>query len=628
VRDGAALRRAQLGAALRRWPSELRPARSPIDATVGEVARELEHAAPGVALMIQLRARFFDEAVRATWRRGIRQLVTIGVGFDDRRLRTFARRGGLALHVDEHDVIVATAACGGVQRLPVATLDRGLTAAISWLEEIRACGASLFVVQNVSLWTTMGALTELLPTFRAAAPGSELLMNVVDGERSPFSPTGPAAFGLAVPGSAAEGSEAIFTTLVGQANELGLQVRARIDSVALQRRYVGLDDLLIRERYLWFKTPRAGDHRGRNAVVLAMLGATSGRHRSPVFRPTDRPLLRPDVVLETSARATMITRAITRLRTLKMCATQVEIAAARLLDGRRTIDDITEAIATAERRIADVDVLHGVERLHVAGLLADDESGESGAGTIADRITSLRALARAALSVVCRRPVGGADRLVGTRRVLDALGSFQANPVLRHLRTLVIQQRRGMLRARLIADGQMHVLLRDDEPSAWGREVLADATAGLSRISAMLGVVPNPRVLIDLTPSRLGIPLTWVEAAEPCTLIRIPRPSYSRQILVHELTHVVATGCSPWLAEGLAVWLQRRIAPGDCHPGDVNYRRAAMFVEFVIDAFGLAKFLDVFTTPDRISLEKLEDAWHASLRRRHDAVSAELSEGM
>ena len=530
--QGAALLRAQLGVALRGCPSELRcfspdshPRASRIDVAVGQLARELECAAPGIALMLQLRARFFDAAVRGAWRRGIRQLATIGVGFDDGRLRTFARRGGLVLDVDEHAVILAKASHhGGVQHLPVVALDRGLATAMARLDALRAHAPTFFLVQNASLWTTADTLRHLLAPCRSAVAGSELLLNVFARDGGRGAPDEPARFGVATPASAAASSDAIFTTLMRQVDELRLQVRARLDSGALQRRYVGFDDLLVRESYLWLRTPGRTERDGRKASVLAMLAPPAARVRrtSAVLRATDRPQLRPDLVLRPSPSGNMmIARSVTPLRTVGVCATPTEIAAALLLDGSRSLEDVTDAVVGEDRSVDPANVIRGVERLHVAGLLVDD------AEAIAPirEVTSLRTLATSAMDALRRRDRGD-DRRVEVRKVLDALGPFQANPVLRHLRTLVVQRLRGTLWATVIGNGSMHVLLGDDASPAWGREVLADAIALLARIGATLGLAPSVTVLIDVTPSRRGIPLTWVETAEPYTLIRIPRPSW------------------------------------------------------------------------------------------------------
>src|SRR5437879_3625319 len=108
----AAVFRARLGAALRALPSELgygdgvisrrhrdvsagdarqsdqaRDARGRARRDIRRVASGLELASPGLALMMQLRARLFHEALRAAAARSFCAAVIVGGAFDRARTR-------------------------------------------------------------------------------------------------------------------------------------------------------------------------------------------------------------------------------------------------------------------------------------------------------------------------------------------------------------------------------------------------------------------------------------------------------------------------------------------------------------------------------------------------------------
>jgi hypothetical protein len=156
----------------------------------------------------------------------------------------------------------------------------------------------------------------------------------------------------------------------------------------------------------------------------------------------------------------------------------------------------------------------------------------------------------------------------------------------------------------------------------------------LAGLAALLECRRLPTVVVDLSSARAGRPLTHVAAADPYTLVWIPAPAYSTAVLAHELTHALADTPSRWLAEGLAVWAQRRIAPGRCFPDDAAlapsraavapadlplatllgdpaaappslravlerpsrraYRQAADFVDFFVQRFGLGALRRLF----------------------------------
>ncbi len=201
----AALFRAHLGAALRALPSELDdapPRREGIAADALAVARELEVASPGLALMMQLRARLFDEAALEAGRRGFDALVAVGCGFDDRRLRRLAR-GRLRVVAIEHPAVLARRPCGrrspAFARMPVEDLATAPCAALE-----RQCGVrpgehrTFVLLQGLSMWGGAAALAHWLDDFAAhAAPGSEMLLNVLDASTVAEAPSAAGAAGAA-----------------------------------------------------------------------------------------------------------------------------------------------------------------------------------------------------------------------------------------------------------------------------------------------------------------------------------------------------------------------------------------------------------------------------------------------
>jgi hypothetical protein len=182
----------------------------------------------------------------------------------------------------------------------------------------------------------------------------------------------------------------------------------------------------------------------------------------------------------------------------------------------------------------------------------------------------------------------------------------------------------GMLEADdilLARDASVTVAARCPSTRQRSGEILAATIGALRAIGDLLNVGVATPVHVDVT-HRDAIPLTIVADAVPYTLVRIPRQRYSLSVLYHELTHALAMCGSTWLSEGLAVWVQRRLAPGPCFPDDssaaqapgrrsladhlgardvcdrrlnaTDYREAADYVTWLVSRFGLPIFARIF----------------------------------
>jgi hypothetical protein len=538
----------------------------------------------------------------------------------------WARRHSLrVVDVDHPDVLTRKAASAeGIERVPAAGIAAALWRAVK-IDRSR----TLVLVQNASFWDTEGGCRELLQRVAAdAAPRSEVLFNVFDDGASA---TGMGA--IAVP--AAGASSASLAALLRYAQRLHLDVRAVFDSHHLQRLYVGFEDLLIREWYLWIATSRVRSRARHGGGVAALTGRRALRGRvASLVSWAERPALREDVVIRWTPPADgSLARPITPLRAVAVRLGAIGATTAFSLDGASTVREIARRLATISGRNVMAEVRRTVVALRVAGLLRAT-GGESPVPRErrAARSTGGGTVDVSALATVGVAALRGADRGAALR-LSRGVAVLTENRAVRHLRASLAHVG-GRRPWRLLGEGPVHVLVPAHDACGLGRETLAAARALLVRIARLLAVRPTVTVVIDVTPERPGIPLTCTEVAHPYTLVRVPRPNYSRAVVAHELTHVLATTRSRWLSEGLAVWVQREIAPGTCFPDDVPadparardaspsgvlareleappgfavahasaitrdpraaYREAASFVGFFVAAFGRRRFLDFF----------------------------------
>ncbi len=264
------LTRARIGAALRAQRSPLNP-RGDSQASVAagleaeRLAAQLSAVAPGLALMLQLRARAFDDAAAAALDRGVRLIVSIGSGFDDRRAGACADPS--RWEVDHRAILAAKGARSMVEQVVVDDLDSD-----AW-SELHARGVplarerTLFVVHNPTLWSSRPPLESFLPRFAVAATaGSEILLNLPDDENA----TG-GALRVVAPVSAPGGSKALLE-LHRRCAAHGLEIAAAWGTGDLQRCYLGSSDLLVREFFVWIWKNEAPSGSARAVSMHDLLG--------------------------------------------------------------------------------------------------------------------------------------------------------------------------------------------------------------------------------------------------------------------------------------------------------------------------------------------------------------------
>ncbi len=626
----AALFRARLGAALRALPSDLRDdaavsgrrcdisvanarrndqARGDAPRDVRRVAVGLELASPGLALMMQLRARLFHDALRATVPRGFCAAVVVGGAADRGRMRRL-RRLRLPVVVVDHPAVLAQSAFrrDADGRLRVLATELGDAAWEALQGETRVADATFFLIEGLSMWGDAAALRSWLRGVAAAAPGSEILLNVLESATLDRARqvTDVGAQRLTAAGPAFGISRA---RLVNEIVAAGLVPLRIFDSGEAQTTYLGIDDLLVRETYAWARI-------GGGALATAdgpravrdLIGPTPSRvaHGRPCVGR-----LRGDVQLQDRGGAGIRTiLPVTALRSCTRTFPRRDRAALQRLDAIKTHADVAALFMRHADGNAETRQRCAVDVMATAGFLDD-----------ADDPSSLSAVTERALAAIA-----GCDPALA-RDAARALVPFADNPAAAHLQARL----RGRGPLLLARDGAVTVLAARATTTDGEARTIAHTAAGFLRATArLIRVRFSGRVLIDVASARPGVPVTMVAAAEPHTLVHIPRPTYSPAVLSHELTHVLAMCASRWLSEGLAVWAQRLIAPGACFPDDVDtdvrgqgpvgcerpldqllladarlvrdgsdderraYREAAAFVEWLVRRSGIAAFAAFF----------------------------------
>ena len=264
------LLRARIGAALRGRSSRLNPRGASRALRVAGVDAErmaatLSAAAPGLTLMLQLRTRAFDDAVAAASGRGVRLIVSIGSGFDDRRAD--ARAYGRLWEVDHPPILAAKGPRAIVEQVAVSDLDADAWSELRARGAPLACERALLVVHNAALWSSRPPLGSFLPRFAdEAAVGSEVLLNIPDDDDA-----GRGALHAVAPVSAPGGSTALLE-LHRRCAALGLETVAAVGTEDLQQRYLGSSDLLVREFLVWIRKNGASSDGGRAIVMDDLLG--------------------------------------------------------------------------------------------------------------------------------------------------------------------------------------------------------------------------------------------------------------------------------------------------------------------------------------------------------------------
>jgi hypothetical protein len=490
------------------------------------LAETLEATSPGLALLVQLRSRLFADAARAAAARSFGQVVVVGRGFAI--AEGDESRSGVPVVEVEHPAVLATGECRcpGRGSIGIAAEDLGESAwtalcSSAWDPRRRR---TFFIVEGLSMWGGAGALAFWLRMLgREAAAGSEMLLNLLDTEAAEQAREAGRAISVAP-----AGIDVLALPALARAHAVDLV--HSFDSERLQHAQLGFSDLLVREHYAWLRSGLPSSCRDVACPPL----------------PTRR----------------MHSRAVRDLP-----------ARWRLRDGLALwCDAAGRAVLCLEvtpRRVCTVPLEAGdlAWRLQAAGLLAYDRDGspfDLRVDAIARRLRLspyetcepakcrldvVRALALAALAT---------DDALVRADVHTLLAGTTDNVAGECLRRLLAD--RDVVCAR---DGNVSVAVRRP---ARTREALAAVRDAFDGVAALLEVAADPHVLVDLTSGRDGIPLTIVADAAPCTVVRIPPCRWAPAVLYHEITHVLATCGSQWVSEGLAVWVQRQLAPEETFP--------------------------------------------------------------
>jgi O-methyltransferase involved in polyketide biosynthesis len=628
----APLFRAQLTAALRRLPSELPgvvagvACSGPVPSEADALAAQLEMISPGLALLMQLRARMFAHVESSAGCRGLEQVVMVGRGYAV--AEGHGRCPGIpVVEIEQPSVVAALGGsrADGIDRavLAVDDLQEGAWVALhrsTWSPRFRR---TLFLIEGVSMW---GGETGWSFWIRAlaheAAAGSEMLLNVLDVQ-------GAEQARVALQASSSGAGTLVAPTAVhtqalrAAADDHALEIVRMFDSDDVQQAEMGFADLLVRERYIWVRSP------GAPRDVPTPRPLPFRRPAVPANRDIPRrPRLRDGLTtsLLPSGQG-MLGLAITPRRVCRIPLGSTDLAAAAG-DADLMSDDLAW-------------------RLQAAGLLSYDRDGS----TFDVRVDALCRRLRLVPHEVC---AGARCRLDVLRRLMFAALSTKDSDTREGVSGLLAVTSNNVaseLVRRLLADPDV-VCVQDGEIAValrpmTVREVdtaLRPIRDALEAIGELLQVPVAVPLLVDLTSRRPGIPVALVGDAAPCTVVRIAPSEWSPAALHHELTHVLAMCGSRWVSEGLAVWTQRRLVPGVMFPapapfepalewrslsealsgaglegmpgarrlGAEDYAAAGEYVGWLIERYGFEVFARIF------------DACWAGVRGPVDAVCREL----
>ena len=547
-----ALLRACLTAALRRAPSELADAASSETPSASAravsdaraLATILEATSPGLGLLVQLRARLFADAEQAAGERGFEQVVVVGRGF-----AIAERRDVLPIlplvEVEHPAVLAARGSSGPNTSAMIAAQD---------LEEhawTALCGSAwdprsrrtFFIVEGLCVWGSVGALAFWLRTLgHEAAAGSEILLNLLDAEAAEHARRAGRVASLEPTGIDVGGLTAL-------ARAFGVTLLDAFDSARLQRVHMGFSDLLVREHYAWL---RSGSGSRRDSEGLPWRPT-----RNPSVSPRElpaRPHLRDGVAVSIGPSGCMaLSLELTPHRCCSIPLDGGDLASGPTLD---------RSLHAASGNL--------VWRLQAAGFLACDHDRshfDLQLDAVARRLHvspfAIRQRAKCRLDVahelvLAALSTDDAEAREDVRRLLAATSD---NVTTGYLRRLL--RDRDVFCAR---EGNLAAVARR---SSTAREALDAVRDAFAATAGLLNVAADVEVLVDVTSGRDGIPLTIVADAAPCTVVRVPTCRWSPAVVYHELTHVLAMCGSGWLSEGLAVWVQRQLAPDETFPPPV-----------------------------------------------------------
>jgi methyltransferase (TIGR00027 family) len=131
-----------------------------------------------------VRTRFLDDGIKDALRNGVRQVVSLGAGFDGRTLRLACPEGTDWYEVDLPEVVEPKSALVGLSGLTPTCARHDIVADLSgdWAPALLAAGfdpgrPTAWLLEGLVFYLTENAVEELVKTITAlSAPGSALLL--------------------------------------------------------------------------------------------------------------------------------------------------------------------------------------------------------------------------------------------------------------------------------------------------------------------------------------------------------------------------------------------------------------------------------------------------------------------
>jgi len=157
------------------------------DPTVANVATAIGQSMEGDGNFPEyfaVRTRFLDDGIEEALRKGVRQVVSLGAGFDGRTLRLACPEGTDWYEVDLPDVVEPKAALVTQSSLPPTCTRHDVAADLSgdWQPALMTAGfdpdrPTVWLLVGLVFYLTENAVEELVKTMTAlSAPGSAILL--------------------------------------------------------------------------------------------------------------------------------------------------------------------------------------------------------------------------------------------------------------------------------------------------------------------------------------------------------------------------------------------------------------------------------------------------------------------
>ncbi|MEV5595079.1 SAM-dependent methyltransferase [Streptomyces sp. NPDC052496] len=159
-------------------------AEDPVLADVAEVIQQTHTSARGFPAYFAVRTRFFDDAVLAATRGGIRQVVTLAAGVDGRTVRLDLPAGTRWFEVELPEMTAFKDALVERSGLPLTCERHGVAADLrgDWQSPLRAAGfdpeqPTAWLIEGLLMYLTQDAGDAILAGLtELSAPGSRLML--------------------------------------------------------------------------------------------------------------------------------------------------------------------------------------------------------------------------------------------------------------------------------------------------------------------------------------------------------------------------------------------------------------------------------------------------------------------